>query len=236
MDIDDMDFPLPESTTTGGSDSFPGMPQIDAQAKSQFLNNLSKQFEDVKLAENDEQFRDWICLYPIYFDKSRSLQKGRKLPKSLCVDNPHVKQLAEAVRRVGCSVCYEPHKTHPRDFFNQGRVRVRLNDDNKHPVRPDIPSRKVLMQKVGQILPSVDIEREKEPTLEDVLGYDPSNPPPGSAAGPLGAIAGGSNTTSRESSAKPATGGPGAKESKKSKKKAKSKGGNKGNKGKQPLV
>ena len=50
---------------------------------------------------------------------------------------------------------YEVDKRHPADFFNVGRIRVRLFDDDKKPVNPEISSKKVLMAKMGELIPNL---------------------------------------------------------------------------------
>ncbi|KAJ1677622.1 signal recognition particle subunit [Spiromyces aspiralis] len=205
--------------------------------RDDFLQKLQSQHSGMRVTEDESVFRDWVCLYPVYFDVKRSLQGGRKMPKALCVEGPHARQLAEAVKQVGLNVCYEPHKTHPRDFFNQGRVRVQLMNKDKTPCRPDIPSRRALMQKIGEVLPSIDVEREPEPTLEDILG----------AGGPgMGGLmpnsAGDGPTPTTGGTAIKTEGGPSGKKKKKAAANAAITGGGgkkgkgKGKKGKQTLV
>jgi signal recognition particle subunit SRP19 len=38
--------------------------------------------------------------------------------------------MADAVSRMGLASVFEPGKTHPRDWANPGRVRVRLRDED----------------------------------------------------------------------------------------------------------
>ncbi|KAJ2144272.1 signal recognition particle subunit [Coemansia sp. RSA 678] len=159
MDVDDMDFPLP----TSPSPSF-GVP-LGQAGGVQIVNDASR-------------FKRWVCLYPLYFDSSLSVGQGRKVPKSLAVPSPHARQLSEAVKQCGLNVCLELAKTHPRDFFRPGRVRVQLFMDGVVPVRSDIATRKQLLQRVAALLPSINVPRDKEPSLEDLIaqGALPSLP------------------------------------------------------------
>ena len=43
-----------------------------------------------------EQFKRWSCIYPVYFDASRTLQEGRRVPLHIAVKNPLAKDVAEA--------------------------------------------------------------------------------------------------------------------------------------------
>ncbi|ORX74793.1 signal recognition particle, SRP19 subunit [Linderina pennispora] len=169
LDVDDMDFPLPEQQ----SRAFP------AEGI-----RIGQSLGGVKFVNDESRFKRWVCLYPLYFDKARSVEQGRKVPQSLAVEQPFARQIAAAVKEVGFNVCYEPGKTHPRDFFNPGRVRVQLFDEEHRPVRHDIQTRKKLMRYVAERMPHVSAEREKEPTLQDLIDSGampvlPGMPPPG---------------------------------------------------------
>ncbi|KAJ1855394.1 signal recognition particle subunit [Coemansia sp. RSA 1822] len=160
MDVDDMDFPLPTEPS----------PPIGARI-GQSLGNM-------QVVNDASRFKRWVCLYPLYFDSALSVGKGRKVPAKLAVPSPHARQISEAVKQCGLNVCLEPAKTHPRDFFRPGRVRVQLFMDGVVPVRSDIATRKQLMQRVAELLPSINMPRDKEPSLEDLIaqGALPSLP------------------------------------------------------------
>lgn len=78
------------------------------------------------------------CLYPVYFDKTRSRAEGRKVSSKLAVENPLAKDILDAVQMLGLRVGFEPEKLHPKDWANPGRVRVLLKDENGNPVNPRI--------------------------------------------------------------------------------------------------
>src|ERR1700721_2797339 len=56
-----------------------------------------------------EQLKRWSCVYPIYFDVSRSTSEGRKVPLTLAVKNPLAKELAEAAASIGIQCVFEVH-------------------------------------------------------------------------------------------------------------------------------
>ncbi|KAJ2769603.1 signal recognition particle subunit [Coemansia nantahalensis] len=153
VDVDDMDFPLPDAPAAAA----PGGVRI-----GQSLGGM-------RTVTDSSQFKRWVCLYPVYFDRGRSLRDGRRVSQALAVDQPHGRQLAAAVKAAGFSVCLEPTKTHPRDFFTAGRVRVRLFDDAGRCVLPDVPSRKELIRRVARHMPLVDAPRDKEPDLKELI-------------------------------------------------------------------
>jgi signal recognition particle subunit SRP19 len=54
-----------------------------------------------------EQFKHYSCVYPLYFDASRSLHEGRKVPLKSAVRNPMAKELAEAAASLGIQSIFE---------------------------------------------------------------------------------------------------------------------------------
>ena len=83
-------------------------------------------------------YNSFQCLYPVYFDATRSRAEGRRVPSSLAVANPLAREIAQACSLLGLSTLLEPEKTHPKDWANPGRVKVGLKKmggnavSNKH--------------------------------------------------------------------------------------------------------
>lgn len=75
--------------------------------------------------------KHYQCLYPVYFDKTRSRAGGRKVGAELAVENPLARDIVDAVQMIGLTVGLEPEKLHPKDWANPGRVRVLLKQDGK---------------------------------------------------------------------------------------------------------
>ncbi|KAL1967427.1 hypothetical protein VTN77DRAFT_3212 [Rasamsonia byssochlamydoides] len=92
------------------------------------------------------------CLYPVYFDKTRSRAEGRKVSSKLAVENPLARDILDAVQMLGLRVGFEPEKLHPKDWANPGRVRVLLKDENGNPVNPRIKNKHHLYILVAQYL------------------------------------------------------------------------------------
>lgn len=72
------------------------------------------------------QYASFQCLYPVYFDASRSRAEGRRVPASLAVKNPLAREIANACSRLVLPTLLEPDKIHPKDWANPGRVKVGL--------------------------------------------------------------------------------------------------------------
>lgn len=84
-------------------------------------------------------YASFQCLYPLYFDASRSRAEGRRVPAHLAVRNPLARDIATACSRLRLATLLEPDKMHPRDWANPGRVKVGLKKfgpggaaNNKH--------------------------------------------------------------------------------------------------------
>ncbi|KAF1995607.1 signal recognition particle, SRP19 subunit [Amniculicola lignicola CBS 123094] len=118
MDLEDMDTLIRPSEVPTSS-SMPGQMMLQPQTPA------------VKATADREKSKHFQCLYPIYFDKSRTLAEGRRVGAALAVDNPLAREMADAAASLGLNTVFEPDKTHPKDWSNPGRVRVLLKQDGK---------------------------------------------------------------------------------------------------------
>ncbi|EMC92219.1 hypothetical protein BAUCODRAFT_78358 [Baudoinia panamericana UAMH 10762] len=84
-----------------------------------------------------EKSKNFQCLYPVYFDSARSREEGRRVRKDDAVSNPLAREIADACSHVGqtlgvpLQIVFEPHKGHPKDWANPGRVRVEVKRDGR---------------------------------------------------------------------------------------------------------
>ncbi|OQV05907.1 hypothetical protein CLAIMM_10563 [Cladophialophora immunda] len=104
-----------------------------------------------------EEIKRFQTLYPVYFDSTRSKRQGRRVSAQLAIPNPLAWQVLCAVRfAVGEDVfqmAFEPEKTHPKDWANPGRVKLRLKDPDTHaPLDSRIQSKAHLYTVVGRWL------------------------------------------------------------------------------------
>lgn len=78
-----------------------------------------------------ERTKHYQCLYPIYFDSTRSRAEGRRVGKDQGVANPLAQDIANACSQLPLTgqVVFEPAKTHPKDWANPGRVRVLIKEN-----------------------------------------------------------------------------------------------------------
>jgi signal recognition particle subunit SRP19 len=65
---------------------------------------------------------------------------GRRLPKSLCIDNPNLEELTRSVCMCELRNIIEPHKAYSRDYFQMGRLKIELYRENGTPIHAHIPN------------------------------------------------------------------------------------------------
>lgn len=113
----------------------------------------------------DAEVKEWTTVYPIYLDAKRCYKKGcRRIPYAKSVLFPQSQHITAAVKSLGLearhqvsrgaamlaaihqrsvadTVCVrvKPHKSHPQDWANPGRVKVRLTNDAGRPIKSGFP-------------------------------------------------------------------------------------------------
>jgi len=109
-----------------------------------------------KDAEEAKQYNGFQCLYPVYFDATRSRAEGRRVSSSVAVKNPLSRDIAQACSQLGLQVLLEPHKFHPKDWANPGRVRVKIDGSTA----PQVKNKHHLFISVARFL-------QQHPTTEE---------------------------------------------------------------------
>ncbi|KAJ9638374.1 signal recognition particle subunit [Coniosporium tulheliwenetii] len=109
--------------------------------------------------EQREKTKHWQCLYPIYFDSSRSRAEGRRVGKAQAVPNPLAREIVDACQGLGLSIVFEPGKMHPKDWANPGRVRILLKEHGQVRAR-NVKNKHHLYNMVSEYL-------KAHPTTED---------------------------------------------------------------------
>ncbi|KAJ4339988.1 signal recognition particle subunit [Didymella glomerata] len=146
MDIDDMN----ELLAARRADEIISARNIPATTQDR-QEMLQPQGPNVKTSTDREKSKHYQCLYPVYFDKSRTRAEGRRVGSELAVENPLAREMADAAASLGLSTVFEPDKTHPKDWANPGRVRVLLKKDGKL-TDPDINNKHHLYILIAQYL------------------------------------------------------------------------------------
>jgi signal recognition particle subunit SRP19 len=99
-------------------------------------------------ADQAQQFKHFQCLYPVYFDATRSHAQGRKVSREFAVENPLAREIADACGALGLQAVFEPGKTHPKDWGNPGRVKVLLKKEGSA-VNPQLKNSRCSCLSIG---------------------------------------------------------------------------------------
>lgn len=156
-DIDNMDFALPTTSSM--------QPQSQQQKQvsntSPFTSLISQIPKEYKQPLQSDQpsidqslIKDWICIYPLYLDVSKSFKKERRVPKSIAVKEPAAIYIAESIKVLKLNGALEVQKRHPKDPLVFGRVKVELKVNGVF-VHPFIRTKKQLMVEICRVLPGV---------------------------------------------------------------------------------
>jgi signal recognition particle subunit SRP19 len=104
-DSDPGELDLPEY---GGSSALLSPNDLPQASTGGMPKSADSSFKPHIISQQDlEHFKNWSCIYPVYFDASRSLQEGRRVPLKLAVKNPMAKELAEATASLGVQSVFE---------------------------------------------------------------------------------------------------------------------------------
>ena len=109
------------------------------------------------------KYADFQCLYPVYFDASRSRAEGRRVSAALAVKDPLAREVANACSRLGLPTLLEPDKVHPKDWSNPGRVKVGLKQSGSGGAGSQVRNKHHLYILVARHLAA-------NPTTDDSIG------------------------------------------------------------------
>ncbi|KAL1302727.1 hypothetical protein AAFC00_003081 [Neodothiora populina] len=138
-------------------------------------------------AADRERTKHYQCLYPIYFDSTRSRAEGRRVGKEQGVANPLAQDIAQAVSQMAVAgqVVFEPGKVHPKDWANPGRVRVLIKENGKPVGRGGIKNKHHLYNLVAEYLRDHPTTQESASRLR-IAGLPPPTKPIPPPAAPKG--------------------------------------------------
>ena len=115
----------------------PAAQQQPAQARPP--PQQQQQHPHMQTTTDEKAFKSYQCLYPVYFDSTRTRAQGRRVPRALAVANPLAMDIVQACAGLRLQTVLEAGKLHPKDWANPGRVKVNLRQQpppaavaNKH--------------------------------------------------------------------------------------------------------
>lgn len=119
----------------------------------------------------------WICIYPAYLNSKKTLQEGRKIPKSKSVENPAYLEIRDVLQASNFKIVLE-NKLYPREkskvrinhgpvmnklklteifqeLLYRGRIRVQLKDAEGQPLNDEFPTRDSILVHLGAMIPQL---------------------------------------------------------------------------------
>ena len=113
----------------------------------------------MKAQTDNEETKKWRCVYVTYFDATKSIKEGRRLPKEKCVDSPNIHLIAYAVELLKLRHVVERCRKHPRDYFGLGRLKVQMVDEQGYHMNNDVGiSKRKLFNAIAEKLPEAKIK------------------------------------------------------------------------------
>ena len=103
----------------------------------------------------------WTCIYPSYFNAKVSCAKGRRVAKSVAVDNPNLHEISECLQFLKIRHTIEQNKTYSRDILARGRCRCELKNEAGMNMNPEINSKKKLLLKLCDLIPRLKSRSEE---------------------------------------------------------------------------
>ncbi|KAJ4306697.1 signal recognition particle subunit [Collariella sp. IMI 366227] len=112
--------PSPATTTPSRQQQHPS-PSAPAP-----LPTGNPSFPQMHTTTDESAYKSFQCLYPVYFDCTRTRAQGRRVPLSLAVSSPLALDIVQACAQLRIPTVLEAGKLHPKDWANPGRVKVNL--------------------------------------------------------------------------------------------------------------
>ncbi|KAK3944538.1 signal recognition particle SEC65 subunit [Diplogelasinospora grovesii] len=127
---------------------------------------------------DESLYKSFSCLYPVYFDATRSRAEGRRVCRSLAVKSPLATEIVQACASLGLQTVFEAGKLHPKDWANPGRVKISLGGSGQTQTHPVVKNKHHLYILVAKHL-KANPTTENSPALRVRIANAP--PPPTTA-------------------------------------------------------
>lgn len=92
-----------------------------------------------------------MIVYPAYIDSKKTVAEGRRIPKSLGVEEPYVDQMMDSCKLLKIPADIEG-KHYPREWLPLGRLRVQLKAEDGTLHNSEVPDRRTLMLKLAELV------------------------------------------------------------------------------------
>ncbi|XP_075857703.1 signal recognition particle 19 kDa protein-like [Microcebus murinus] len=113
------------------------------------------------LADQDR----FICTYPAYLNKKKTITEGRQIPISKADENPTATEIQDICSAVGLNVFLEKNKMYSREWNRdvqyKGRVRVQLKQEDGSLCLVQFLSHKSVMLYAAEMIPRLKTRTQK---------------------------------------------------------------------------
>ncbi|KAM0911492.1 hypothetical protein ACQ4PT_013413 [Festuca glaucescens] len=117
------------------------------------LLDSSRAEMEVGGADLRSSIKKWKIIYPVYLNSKKTVAEGRRIAAAKACPDPTCIEIADSCAFLKIPRAIELDKAYPRDFFQVGRVRVQLTNDDGSPVNPAIRTKKQLMIQIAELVP-----------------------------------------------------------------------------------
>lgn len=119
----------------------PSMPQMSPEEMQYLYKPVNKSFTITipRSAAVELESSPLVCIWLNYIDANKTLQMGRRVPKSIAIPGPTVEEVSEACVQLQLQHVRHPYSLYPRDCGSPGRVRVELQR-NGNVVNESVPT------------------------------------------------------------------------------------------------
>ncbi|KAJ9518412.1 hypothetical protein QJQ45_018439 [Haematococcus lacustris] len=105
-----------------------------------------------------------VIVYPNYLDSTKTVAEGRVIPKELACILPNVFEMLDCCKALKLEAEVE-EKHYPRTWWIRGRLRVNLKRADGKPANPDIPTRRVLLIKLAELVTQHPMRQGRPPPV-----------------------------------------------------------------------
>ncbi|KQJ83196.1 signal recognition particle 19 kDa protein isoform X1 [Brachypodium distachyon] len=108
---------------------------------------------DVGGSDGGSSIKKWNVIYPVYLNSKKTVAEGRRIAAAKACADPTCSEILDSCTYLKIPCKIEQDKAYPRDFFQRGRVRVQLQNEDGSPVNPAIRTKKQLMIQIAELVP-----------------------------------------------------------------------------------
>ena len=85
----------------------------------------------------------WVSIYPPYINARLKVSEGRRISKTIAVDNPQLQEISMILTLLRIMHAVEPMKAYSRDVLCRGRVKAQLKMPDGSLANPEVPTSRV---------------------------------------------------------------------------------------------